>query len=284
MRMRWRRLLAERDEDLAPRIISWTISVAAGGVWLAVVYLSPPQPAAIVRADTADTTSTPEIDWNPSLRASSIAGTPERRQSIVRPHIAGAGIAEAFAASIVQKVGPDVAALIDRVETLGAITTTALTGDKAALATGTERSTPGATKFGDNEDVRGVGTVTHSGAVRRAEVRMAPLAVVAPAPAPTSIDATEAAAFVRARAAQLQYCYARAPGAAESDLAGVVTLRLVLGPNGSVREVEIARRTWSGPAAEDTEACLLATARRWSVPGASDGATLTLPISFTRNR
>jgi hypothetical protein len=282
MRMRWRRFVAERDEDLGPRIVSWTISLAAGAAWLAVVYLSPPRTTVIVKMDSA---STPVIDFEPGQRVSSTGGTSERPRSVVRPRIAGSDVAEAFASSIVRKVGPDVAALIDRVEAVGAITTTILAGDKATLATGAEHATPGAAKFGDRADAGGVGTVAHGGAVPRAEVRMAPLAVVAPSlPNAAVIDATEAAAFVRARAAQLQYCYARTAGAAESDLAGVVTLRLVLGPNGAVREADVVRRTWSGPAAAETEACVLAAARDWRLPSATNGGTLTLPISFTRSR
>ena len=67
-----------------------------------------------------------------------------------------------------------------------------------------------------------------------------------------------------------------------TDLAGVVALRLILGSAGSVRAAEIVRRTWSGPGAAETEACLLGIARGWRVPAGSEGATMTIPISFTR--
>jgi hypothetical protein len=92
------------------------------------------------------------------------------------------------------------------------------------------------------------------------------------------VNGAEMGAFVRGRAAQLQTCYDRTGG----DLAGVVALRLTLGPAGTIRGAEIVRRTWSGPAAAATEACLLDMARRWHVPFGADGATITLPISFTR--
>jgi len=78
---------------------------------------------------------------------------------------------------------------------------------------------------------------------------------------------------------QLQTCYERSGG---TDFAGIVALRLTLGEGGVVRSAEIVRRTWSGPGAAETEACLIRIARGWRVPAGRDGATLTLPISFTR--
>ena len=283
MKRRWTLFITDGDDDLAPRILSWTVSILAGAVWLVVVHLTPVKIAATIAPPT---TSGPIIDYEPmrAVESTRAGGSTERRQSIV-PRIAGADVAEAFAASITRKVGADVSALINRVEAVGAMATTAFAGDKAVLSSRAEHGTPGAAKFGDRAGSGEVGTVGRTGAIGRAEVRMPPLKVVAaPLGNAPAIDATEAAAFVRSRAAQLQYCYARSAGAAESDLAGVVTLRLQLGPNGAVREARIAARTWTGPAAAEVEKCVVGAAGSWRVPAASDGSTLTLPISFTRSR
>jgi hypothetical protein len=233
----------------------------------------------------APVASGPIIDYEPARRVEGPGGVTKQRRSIVRPRLAGADVASAFASSIVRKVSADVSTLINGVEAVGAITTSVLAGDKAALSTRAEGGTPGATAFGDRTGTRGVGTVEHTSAIRRAEVRMQPLKVVAtPLGNAPAIDPTEAASFVRSRAAQLQYCYARAVGAAEYDLGGVMTLRLQLGPNGAVRDAQVVARTWSGSAAAEVEKCVVAAAQSWRVPAASDGATLTLPISFTRSR
>jgi hypothetical protein len=125
-----------------------------------------------------------------------------------------------------------------------------------------------------------VGSVERTVAIDRAHFRARQLPVVmAPSLENASADATELGAFVRGRVAQLQSCYERAGG---TDLAGIVALRLTIGAGGAVRSAEIVRRTWSGPGAADAEACLIRMARGWHVATAQEGATVTLPISFTR--
>jgi hypothetical protein len=133
---------------------------------------------------------------------------------------------------------------------------------------------------GKGEQTANVGNVKRGGAIDRADFCAHELSVVsAPALVNATADATELGAFVRARVSQLQTCYERAGG---TDFAGVVALRLTLGEGGVVRAAEIVRRTWSGPGAAEGEACLVRIARGWRVPAGHDGATLTLPISFTR--
>ena len=286
----WHRLVDDRDEDLVPQLVSWAIALSTGAAWLAVVYLTPtavtPVKPAVVEG-TAPIHFIPGRPESPEDRGRDRKTAVGTRPSLGAPQIA-VDIASAFAATpIGRKVVSDVSTLINRAEAVGALTSTILTGDKTTLATGSTRGTPGISRLGvDSAGVRGrIGAVAKSEKVQRAEVHMQTLAVVAaPAPSGGTIDPTVAGTFVRARAAQLQYCYDRTAGASGSDLAGVVTLRLVLGENGVVRDAEVVRRTWSGPAAAETEACLLEAARRWQVPSASAGATLTLPISFTRGR
>lgn len=125
-----------------------------------------------------------------------------------------------------------------------------------------------------------MGNVERTVAIDRANFRARQLPVVTALPLENATaDATELGAFVRGRVAQLQTCYERT-GA--TDLAGVLALRLTIGASGAVRGAEIVRRTWSGPGAADAEACLIRLARGWRVPSGQEGATVTLPISFTR--
>jgi hypothetical protein len=286
----WRRLVEERDQDLVPLLVSWGIALSAGAAWLAVVHLTAITPRPVTKPDVA--VDNGPIAYEPGrtpFADDAGGGSPKVAVSTkhpIRPAQLAIDVANAFAGTpIGRKVAADVTGLIDRVETVRHVTATILNGEKSTLKTGGAQNTPGAAKIGENTAAaRGrIGSVTPGNAVQRAEVHMKTLAVVAaPAPDGGTIDATEAGAFVRARVAELQYCYARTAGGTDSQLAGVVTLRLVLGDNGAVRDAEVVRRTWSGPDAEETESCLLAAARRWRVPGAADGATLTLPISFTR--
>jgi hypothetical protein len=133
---------------------------------------------------------------------------------------------------------------------------------------------------GDGARTASVGDVRRGGGIDRADFRAHQLPVVsAPVLNNATADATELGAFVRARVSQLQTCYERAGG---TDFAGIVALRLTLGQGGVVRAAEIVRRTWSGPGAAETEACLIRIARGWRVPAGHDDATLTIPISFTR--
>jgi hypothetical protein len=288
----WRRLVEERDEDLVPLLVSWGIALSAGAAWLAVVHLTAttrvPVREPVLPVDNRPIAYEPgRIPFPDDVSAGNpkvVIGT----KNAIRPAQLAIDVANAFAGTTIgRKVAADMAELIDRVETVGHVTATILNGDKSTLKTAAAHGTPGAAKIGENTAAaRGrIGSVTPGNTVPRAEVHMKTLSVVAaPAPDGGTIDATEAGAFVRARVAELQYCYARSAGGADSQLAGVATLRLVLGDNGAVRGAEVVRRTWSGPAAEETESCLLAAARRWRVPGAAAGATLTLPISFTRGR
>jgi hypothetical protein len=286
----WRHLVEEQDEDLVPLLVSWGIALSAGAAWLAVVHLTASTPTS-VKAPPVPVGNGP-IAYTPGRTpfADDAGGNPKvaNTKHAIRPAQLAIDVANAFAGTTIgRKVAADMAGLIDRVETVGHVTATILNGEKSTLKTGGAHATPGAAKLGEtNAAARGrIGSVTPGNTVQRAEVHMKTLSVVAaPAPDGRTIDATEAGAFVRARVAELQYCYARTAGGAESDLAGVVTLRLVLGDNGTVHDADVVRRTWSGPAAEETESCLLAAARRWRVPGAAVGATLTLPISFTRGR
>ena len=283
------------DDDLAPQLISWTIAAAAGAAWLGLVYLSPTRVSPFTAEPRA---GGPVIEvgegWAPPTPRRVGAGAAEQGAGGSRsshetqsPSQRGS-LTEAFATATVGHLTADVAALIGTVQELRGGGESAgaprSTNDKASLATGMVGATPGIASFGGKGTLGGprVGEVSQGGAINRAEVRVRPLPIVAaPAVGGARVDPTEVGTFVRSRAAQLQTCYVRAAGG-DAALAGVVTMRLELGVAGVVQRAQVVRSTWSGPEAAAVEACLLATVRAWRLPSGEEGATLTLPISFTR--
>jgi len=268
------------DDDLRPQLVSWAIAIAAGAAWLALVYLTP---AAVVPAGPAVVSEPDDVValWDGGA-AKATRRVEDHGRLVPKPSIATLQKAEltvagAFATTLAAQVTDNVAAVIRGVQAVQGRASGNDASGKTALSAGTLGSTPGMGTFGKGSDM---GQVSGGGAIRRATLRAQPLpVVVAPEPGRALVDPAEAGAFVRASTAQLQYCYERNGG---RELAGVVTIRLSLGAGGAVRDAEVVRHTWSGAGAAETEACLLAVVRQWRVPTGSAGATLTLPISFTR--
>jgi hypothetical protein len=193
-------------------------------------------------------------------------------------------IAGIFAADVTRRALNEVTQAIPGVQAVHAdIGSTSAPGGKTALTSTGADDTPGLTALGarGGADAAGLGQVRHSATVDRSEFHAHPLATVsAPAIDGQLADATQLGAFVRSRVAQLQSCYESAGG---TDFAGVVALRITVGAGGSVQRAEIVRRSWSGPAAAATEACLVRAARGWHLPSGDAGSTVTFPISFTRS-
>jgi hypothetical protein len=275
--------LALRDEDLAPLLISWGFALAMAAAWLAVVHLT-----ALPAIESVAGPSPTLIDFAPARTAnptaSSSTGSPnvDQKQKSTGTHSVTSEVAVAgiFAAAMAKQAVSEVTHLIPGVVAIRG--ETRANASKRALTTDADVR-PGMSSFagvGKGVQTANVGEVKRGGGIDRADFRAHPLPIVsAPALDNATADATELGAFVRARVSQLQTCYERAGG---TDLAGIVGLRLTLGEGGVVRSAEIVRRTWSGPGAAETEACLIRIARGWRVPAGHDGATLTLPISFTR--
>jgi hypothetical protein len=275
--------LAIRDEDLAPLLISWGFALAMAAAWLTVVHLTAlPVIGSVVQPTPTVIHFAPDRSGNPT--AFSSTGSPNveqkkksRAERSVTSEVAVAGI---FAAAMAKQAVSEVTHLIPGVVAMRG--DTRADASKRALTTDADIR-PGMSSFaaaGERGKTANVGDVKRGGGIDRADFRAHQLPVVsAPSLDNATADATELGAFVRARVAQLQTCYERAGG---TDFAGIVALRLTLGEGGVVRTAEIVRRTWSGPGAAEAEACLIRIAREWRVPAGHDGATLTLPISFTR--
>jgi hypothetical protein len=283
-RIRFDSPFALRDDDLAPLLVSWGFALGLAAAWLTLVHLT-----ALPAIDSVAAPAPTFIDFAPGRHdeittASPSTGLPsadQKRQSKVpRSVTSEVAVAGIFAAAMAKQAVSEVTHLIPGVVPIRGETR----GDasKRALSTNVDVR-PGMSTFagvGDGAKAASVGDVKRGASIDRADFRAHQLpAVSAPALDNASADATELGAFVRARVSQLQTCYERAGG---SDFAGIVALRLTLGEGGVVRAAEIVRRTWSGPGAAEAEACLVRIARGWRVPTGHDGATLTLPISFTR--
>jgi hypothetical protein len=274
------------DEDLGPQLVSWAISIAAAAAWLALVHFTPlPLPRVDVPLPDGIVTYTQPAVSLSLPRGESPTHATHKNQGPAHTAAAGLSVAGIFAATVAERAVAEVAHLIPGVQAVqGESSGRQTTGEKSALSTAANGSTPGMSKF--NTGGAGasygshVGDVQRGGSIEHAEARVGALPVVtAPLIGGAATDVVELGSFVRAHVSQLQSCYERSGG---TDLAGVVALRLTLGSGGMVRSAEIVRRTWSGPGAAEAEACLLTLARGWRIPSAAEGATVTLPISFTR--
>ena len=278
------RAICAGDGDCAPLLVSWLIAITAGATWLAVVHLaaSPFQPSVV--PETVPPVVTLDPDFGRAKTPLTPAVVPTENVTSVRQR-GGASVsdlADIFTTAITTKVMSELSRAIPGMQTVHAdVGVRTVHGDKSALATSEDRSTPGLARLGGTAAGRAdVGQVRRTAAIDRAAFHAQPLHVVtAPALDGSLADATELGSFVRGRIAQLQSCYELAGG---TDLAGVVALKITLGAAGAVKSAAIVRRTWSGPGADEAEGCLLRVVRGWRFPSGSEGASITLPISFTR--
>jgi len=276
------------EEDCGPLLVSWAIALSAAIAWLLLVYLTPPAPVVQLRA-AAPAIGDGIVTVDPgAYNPTPSAATKGASQPVVRPKSAASPLdfAGAFAASVVMRGVAEATRVIAGAQTIRGDAGHPITrADKSTLGATNGGATPGMAQLGasggaGNGADGNLGQVQRGGAVERATFHAKPLPIVtAPALGGATADATELASFVRGRAPQLQSCYELARG---TDLAGVVALRITVGAAGSVQSAEIVNRTWSGASAADTEGCLLRVVRSWRLPSGSDGATITLPISFTR--
>lgn len=109
----------------------------------------------------------------------------------------------------------------------------------------------------------------------RETARLAPVAALAPAPAPARPASTNGSRgservgrFVRERHPQLQFCYDDVRGAS-AGLAGSATIALALDDHGIVRDASVEQRSWVGDGSA-VEGCVLAAVRRWRFPVAEE--------------
>jgi len=98
-------------------------------------------------------------------------------------------------------------------------------------------------------------------------------------------DADELGRYVRTHGAQLQFCYQEFGLKENPRLAGTVTVAVIIAATGEVTKSSIAHRTWSGPGANEAEACIRERVAGWHFPTSSQGAgSATFRFSFTSGR
>jgi hypothetical protein len=88
--------------------------------------------------------------------------------------------------------------------------------------------------------------------------------------------------FVRARSAQMNFCYEEALKG-NPKLAGALALAVTITSGGDVTDASITKRSVSGKGSQQLEECVRARVKTWKFPS-SDAPTGTYPfsVSFTK--
>jgi hypothetical protein len=144
--------------------------------------------------------------------------------------------------------------------------------------------TPGRADMGGGSAVTAIGGVSGGGGIGHEGVSVsAPRAIDVPGLGGPTRDVGELGTAVRSHDSQLKFCYDEYGLKVNPGLAGSVTLAITLTAGGSVTNVLVNRRTWSGPGAAEAEMCILEKARSWHFPPSSaGGGTFEFSFNFTR--
>lgn len=128
----------------------------------------------------------------------------------------------------------------------------------------------------------GIGGVGAGGGVTRARVAVrAPVAVDVPDVGGPRRNTEELGTFVRSRESQLRFCYQEQGLKQNPNLAGSITTNITLTSSGSVTNVTIGNRSWSGAGASDAENCIRSRIRSWKFPSGQEG-TYAFSFNFTK--
>jgi hypothetical protein len=87
---------------------------------------------------------------------------------------------------------------------------------------------------------------------------------------------------IRQKQQLLQFCYTEYGLHADPTLAGQVVVRIAIQETGIVSDVSIARRSWSGAAADKVEACLRERLATWQFPIADRASVHEIRLIFGR--
>jgi len=275
-----------------PLFISHALATTLGAVWLTLVYTlpSPPPSIALLRPEEAAAVEVQFEDEAPKP-VTTKADEPPAAKEPTRTEKAKAAKEEQ---AMADAFGGASAPVGDVANALRAVQVTrggggSEGGGKAVLsygAGGAAVRTPGR---GLDASVTaagaGIGRVNAAGSVNRASLVVAAPTIVRSGDGGASgRDMARLGTFVRARQAQLQYCYADAGLAANPALAGSVSVTVTLDASGAVREGRVTNRTWSGAGVVETEACILQRVRTWAFPPSASGGAESYGFSFIFNR
>src|SRR6185437_10881111 len=142
----------------------------------------------------------------------------------------------------------------------------------------------------------GVGGVPSSGATGAAAATRSGGTAAAPASDSTAGDSIAERALssagrlppsvlgdmLRQREQLLQYCYTAFGLKVDHALAGQIVARIVIQQDGSVSDVSVARRSWSGRGADAVESCVRDRVSRWQFPAAQRASTHEIQLIFGR--
>jgi hypothetical protein len=130
----------------------------------------------------------------------------------------------------------------------------------------------------------GLGGVGGGGGVGFATVRVAPPSVIhAENIGGPGRNVSDLGDYVRGRNSQLQFCYSEYGLKTNPQLAGSVAVAVTLTSDGAVTNVDITKRTWSGPGAAEAESCIKQRISGWKFPSSErGGGTYSFSFSFSR--
>ena len=87
---------------------------------------------------------------------------------------------------------------------------------------------------------------------------------------------------LRQREQLLQFCYTEYGLRVDPNLAGQIVVRIVIQQTGTVSDVTIAHRSWSGRAADEVESCIRKRVASWQFPSAERASTHEIQLIFGR--
>jgi outer membrane biosynthesis protein TonB len=86
--------------------------------------------------------------------------------------------------------------------------------------------------------------------------------------------------ILRQREQLLQYCYTAFGLRVDRSLAGQIVVRIVIGEEGTVSNVSVSRRSWSGRGADAVESCIRDRVSAWQFPTAQRASTHEIQLIF----
>ena len=279
--------------------VSHALAMGIGASWLALVYLTPapppsiallrPEEAASIEVQFDDPPPPPKREAPPPENAPVVNVPPPTPADKEKQRAAKeeAEIGDAFGGGSTNALVGDVTNALRGVEV--AKGDKGGTGGRKAVI-GYGQGGTGARTPGQGFDAAaaaaasGIGKVNAQGGVVRASIRVAAPQVVARPGERASRDMAQLGTFVRARQAQLQFCYQEQGLLLNPGLAGSISVEVSLAPGGTVAAARVAERTWSGAGTAETESCILQRVRGWAFPASSAVGNETYGFSFVFNK
>jgi hypothetical protein len=302
------------SEEGRSLLVSWSIALTMGALWLLLVYFLP-APANVIQLLTPEETGTIDVTFEPPPEEAGVVPTPAPTPAPepvqkergggerTRDRQPGGGgnqasaMSSAFAGQAAGNQGGvvgDVSGILRGVEVAsGGGGAPGGRGGKAVIGYGQGGAgsrTPGRGGFGSGvgtgvgSGIGGVGGGAGGGGVGRSSVRVAPPEVIrAENLGGPGRDVSELGSFVRSRQSQLQFCYQEHGLKVNPRLAGTVTAAVTMTGSGNVTGVNITSRTWSGAGASEAESCIRSRINSWRFPASeAGGGTYSFPFNFTR--